>query len=646
MYVKTLSVKKIQIVVYILFTLALSIFISSAASAASVTGFRAGNIMSDQVFTDYRSMSKSSIQNFLDVKGSSCSGSLCLKNYTQGGKKASEIIYNASQKYKINPKVFIVLLQKEVGLVTDTSPQSWQYRTATGYGCPDTAACDSQYYGFTNQIKWSGTMFRAIMDSSPTWYAPYTLGTNRVYWHPSAGNYENKSGDRQSGRDGCGYKTISIENRTTVALYSYTPYQPNSAALSAGYGTGNSCSAYGNRNFYQYFKDWFGSPQGVGVLTSIIDSTTNKSGEQASVGFKLLSAPTSNVTLSFRVSSPSNAKVVGTGKVTITKNSWNSASKNVIEVVGLNNASLTGTFQYSLVPDGKPVSSDKRYASLQSDYTQNIPLLQLDDGGTTPVYRLYSSDLGQHFYTASTLKVNQLTSDGWRNEGVKFNYCKAGEQSIARLVKGNERRLDINDSIPYNTAVASGYTLESLDFATSRHGNTPVYWRYDASNNRNLYTTSSTEGLSSGFTDMGVAFNSCSADQEPVFRLYRPSNKSHFYTTSPSERDHALYQIGYRYEQLGYYTCKNGTTPLYRLYRPSNNAHFYTTSTSERDQIVRTIGYRNEGEQFKVCGSSGTPVYRLYRPSNNAHFYTTSQSEVQSLSRQGFRDEGSKFFAN
>jgi hypothetical protein len=214
-------------------------------SAAPVTGFKAGNIMSDQVFTNYRSMSKNDIQRFLNAKGSGCSGSLCLKNYQQGGRSAAQIIYDTSQTYRINPQVFIVLLQKEVGLVTDTDPQSWQYRTATGYGCPDTAACDSQYYGFTNQLKWSGTMFRSILDDSPTWYAPYTVGNNRVYYHPDLSR--------------CGSSTVNIQNRTTAALYSYTPYQPNQASLDAGYGTGNSCSSYGNRNFYQYFKDWFGS---------------------------------------------------------------------------------------------------------------------------------------------------------------------------------------------------------------------------------------------------------------------------------------------------------------------------------------------------------------------------------------------------
>ncbi len=33
--------------------------------------------------------------------------------------------------------------------------------------------------------------------------------------------------------------------------------------LRAGYGEGDGCSAYGNRNFYNYFTDWFGSTQGT-----------------------------------------------------------------------------------------------------------------------------------------------------------------------------------------------------------------------------------------------------------------------------------------------------------------------------------------------------------------------------------------------
>ncbi len=62
--------------------------------------------------------------------------------------------------------------------------------------------------------------------------------------------------------EGCGSSPVYIQNQATANLYYYTPYQPNAAAIRAGYGEGDGCSSYGNRNFYQYFTDWFGSSQG------------------------------------------------------------------------------------------------------------------------------------------------------------------------------------------------------------------------------------------------------------------------------------------------------------------------------------------------------------------------------------------------
>lgn len=241
---------------------------SANTYAAPVTGFNAGRIIEDSVFTNSSSMTPSQIQMFLNNKVPVCDTQgtqpseygggtraqwgaargtpppyVCLKNYTENGRAAAQIIYDIAQAYSINPQVLIVLLQKEQALVTDTWPTSSQYRTATGYGCPDTAPCDSQYYGLTNQLTWSAKMFRAILNNSPSWYTPYVLGNNSIRWNPSAS---------------CGSSIVNIENRSTQALYNYTPYRPNQAALNAGYGMGDSCSAYGNRNFYQYFKDWFG----------------------------------------------------------------------------------------------------------------------------------------------------------------------------------------------------------------------------------------------------------------------------------------------------------------------------------------------------------------------------------------------------
>jgi uncharacterized protein with LGFP repeats len=41
--------------------------------------------------------------------------------------------------------------------------------------------------------------------------------------------------------------------------------RPNAASLAAGRGTGDSCSSYGNRNFWGYFTDWFGSTHSLGA---------------------------------------------------------------------------------------------------------------------------------------------------------------------------------------------------------------------------------------------------------------------------------------------------------------------------------------------------------------------------------------------
>lgn len=245
-------------------SLALSLSLSAISAASNP-----GNIIDDARFTDVNTMSVRDVQEFLDSKITDCDPQglktsefgggtraqwaaarghkppfTCINSYKENGKSAAQIIIDAAKEFQINPQVFIVLLQKEQGLITDNWPLEIQYKTATGYGCPDTAPCDSEYFGLTNQVRWAGRMFRSIMNNSPGWYTPYILGNNFIQWHP------NKS---------CGGTTVNIQNRATQALYNYTPYQPNRAALNAGYGKGDSCSSYGNRNFYLYFKDWFGN---------------------------------------------------------------------------------------------------------------------------------------------------------------------------------------------------------------------------------------------------------------------------------------------------------------------------------------------------------------------------------------------------
>lgn len=228
-------------------------------AAANTRNFQAGNIIDDNVFQNAGSMDVADIQNFLQAKNATCLvnfKSLSLHDTNNDGYgdepyghgsghkvSAAKLIWQAAQIYDINPKVILVTLQKEQGLITRDDCPQWRYRTALGYGCPDSAPCNDAAYGFTRQIDYGVWHFRGFFDDSLD-FVPYTPGKQRINYHPNAG---------------CGGTTVDIKNRATAALYSYTPYQPNQASLNAGYGTGNGCSSYGNRNFWLYFTDWFGS---------------------------------------------------------------------------------------------------------------------------------------------------------------------------------------------------------------------------------------------------------------------------------------------------------------------------------------------------------------------------------------------------
>lgn len=230
---------------------------------ATLVGFTPGNLVSDAVFTAKDTMTEAQIQAFFDSKVKTCqSGYTCLKDfritsvnrpadtyckgYTGGANEsAARIIYKVSQSCGINPQVIIVMLQKEQGLVTHTWPSTWRYDSALGQGCPDDAPCNPQYVGFFHQIYGAARQMQVYMEGRYfTWYAPGK--TWNILYNPS---------------QSCGSSPVYIANKATAAMYYYTPYQPNAAALRAGYGTGDGCSAYGNRNFYNYFTDWFGSTQ-------------------------------------------------------------------------------------------------------------------------------------------------------------------------------------------------------------------------------------------------------------------------------------------------------------------------------------------------------------------------------------------------
>jgi len=261
-----------------------------SASAAPITDFKPGRIIDDDIFYNKSSMSVSDIQNFLDtlipncdvwgtqksgygnltnaqyaqqIKGWAGPPYVCINKYYEnptthetsyekgggafaGGISAAQIIYNAAQTYNINPQVLLVMLKKESAgpLTADNWPLKSQYNYSMGYACPDSgpnnsANCNSNYAGLYNQVTLSAWQLNYYKEH-PNNYR-YRIGLNNIQFSPDIN---------------CGTKQVYIENIATLSLYIYTPYTPNDASLATYPGTA-PCGAYGNRNFYAYFKEWF-----------------------------------------------------------------------------------------------------------------------------------------------------------------------------------------------------------------------------------------------------------------------------------------------------------------------------------------------------------------------------------------------------
>lgn len=232
------------------------------AHAADASNFDPGYIVSDENFYDRTALDFAGVQNFILSKNSSCAaGHTCLWNYRQntpampassycqampgmGAEPASSIIARVGAACGISQKTLIVLLQKEQSLVSSTAPSQWAFDHATGFACPDTAPCDPSVAGFFYQVYYAARQFQ-VYRANPSSFRYKARAWNSILFHPNPA---------------CGSSQVYVANDATAGLYIYTPYQPNRAALANLYGVGDACSAYGNRNFWRLWSDWFGSP--------------------------------------------------------------------------------------------------------------------------------------------------------------------------------------------------------------------------------------------------------------------------------------------------------------------------------------------------------------------------------------------------
>jgi hypothetical protein len=182
--------------------------------------FNNGYIISDMDLFDHQSMTLSEIQTFLEKQNGTLDTFQTL-NVDGKMSSAAEIIWQASQDHRINPKFLLVMLQKEQSIVQAPDPTQKQYDWAMGYGVCD--ACDPDdpglliFKGFSTQVD--------RMAARNRWYADNSVTET---WLRQPGNVY-----KIDGHD------VYIVNQATANLYNYTPH------------------IHGNYVFWRIWNGWF-----------------------------------------------------------------------------------------------------------------------------------------------------------------------------------------------------------------------------------------------------------------------------------------------------------------------------------------------------------------------------------------------------
>lgn len=699
----------------ILFSLAaclLTLVIAMPSNVAAVTGseFQAGRITDDATFFNGYGMGLTEIQAFLNSKVPNCdtSGSqsyagttraaygtargypppyTCLKDYRQdtqaktvesglcnglapANRSAAEIIYEVGISCGINQRTLIVLLEKEQSLVTDTWPFSIQYRSATGYGCPDTAPCDAEYYGFFNQVYSAARQFkRYARDASLFRYRAFR--DNYIQYSPNAS---------------CGGTNVYIQNQATAGLYNYTPYQPNASALANLYGSGDACGAYGNRNYWRIYNDWFGSTylplldcnskvQGVSCVWSLMKNdgtqflTSSKPERDHAINsfgwtyegivFYASQSQQQGTIPAYRLRRDNlHHYTVDQAEYTTLKNSGNWIDEGVAfhvypsatstnmshRTYSLYNPSLNRRY-WTMDENKKTSLINIGYSQVQNSFNSfsghaNVPLVA---NGRVNIYRLQA--MGRYFYTSSLHELESVMRAGYVYEGLLTTANAAGSGTPVYRLQRNSAYFYTSNLNERNIAIQNyGMSNEGIAFYLDENSE-QVYRVANSIGDRYLYTSNMNEVMSVANTNSwlyeGMLF-SRAIDPSPIYRFLNLFNGRHFYTANFNEAARIVNK-GWMYETVAFSANTSSGLPVYRLLL--KDKHFYTANAHEKDIAVNVFGYVYEGVAFYVSQTpTSKPAYRLQGGSDE-YFYTASSFEKdRAVSRYGYQYEGEAFY--
>jgi hypothetical protein len=194
---------------------------------ASALEFTPNEIIANADLLEYDSMDAAGIQEFLEIQKG------ILKNLRIADRfgierSAAEIIYNAAQAYKINPKWILTTLQKEQSLITNPSPSQYNLDWAMGYAVCDSCSVDDPqvqlFKGFGTQVDRATWRMRYYFDNPQE----FNFQVGQLYLVDN--------------------KDVLIYNQATANLYNYTPH------------------LHGNYNYWLIWNRWFSKIYPDGTL--------------------------------------------------------------------------------------------------------------------------------------------------------------------------------------------------------------------------------------------------------------------------------------------------------------------------------------------------------------------------------------------
>ena len=224
------TLRSLRALALIALTVAFSLLAAPPAFAAD---FDPELIISNANMRDADSMSRDEIQDFLATQTGPLA-SLVTTDHTGVKKRASTIIWQACQEWRISPKVMLAMLQKEQSLLTRTWLAKNTLSRAVGAGCPN--GYTNRYPGFGKQV-WNGARLLSSYGEGSSACPDYYPGIVRkdIYRDPKV--------------------TLHMKNLATYKLYVYNP----SIGTYAPYGDISGRSVTGNANFWKIYRRYFGS---------------------------------------------------------------------------------------------------------------------------------------------------------------------------------------------------------------------------------------------------------------------------------------------------------------------------------------------------------------------------------------------------